>query len=156
MKLFASFVMGMAVLMAGSFVYAEDEFGERFHNENPVALRDKTAPTEPVNPADIEPAAGDEEADTTGSKEPAASDEANTAATEPAAGNEAGTVEGELEQKFDTEVTSTTTDKGDGQTEQHDSVGEGKIRAFYKSEQDGRVMDTEDAAGVEVKVIEFE
>lgn len=127
MKLFASFIMGMAVLMAGSFVYAEDEFGERFHNENPAALKDKTAPVEAVKPEDIEPAAG-ENAD----------------------------IEGELEQKFDTEVTSTTTDKGDGQTEQHDSVGEGKIRAFYKSEQDGRVMDTEDAAGVEVKVIEFE
>ncbi|MGB4107565.1 MAG: hypothetical protein WBK55_07195 [Alphaproteobacteria bacterium] len=127
MKLFASFIMGMAVLMAGSFVYAEDEFGERFSNEKPAALKDDAAPAEPVKPEDIEPAAGE-----------------NT------------DIEGELEQKFDTDVTSTTTDKGDGQTEQHDSVGEGKIRAFYKSEQDGRVMDTDDAAGVEVKVIEFE
>ncbi|MCE7886435.1 MAG: hypothetical protein DYH13_02900 [Alphaproteobacteria bacterium PRO2] len=152
MKLFASFIMGMAVLMAGSFVYAEDEFGERFHNENPVALKDKSAPAEPVKPENIEPAAGEEEPDTTGT-EPAASDKVGT---EPAAGHEAGTIEGELEQKFGTEVTSTINDKGDGQTEQHDSVGEGKIRAFYKSEQDGRVMDTEDAAGVEVKVIEFE
>ena len=144
MKLFASFVMGMAVLMAGSFVYAEDEFGERFHHENPAALKDKNAPAEPVKPENIEPAAGEEE------------EAAPANAAEPAAGNEAATVEGELEQKFDTEVTTSTTDQGDGQTEQHDSVGEGKIRAFYKSEQDGRVMDTEDAAGVEVKVIEFE
>lgn len=127
MKLFASFIMGMAVLMAGSFVYAEDEFGERFHNENPAALKDKTAPPEPVKPEDIEPAAGE-----------------NT------------DLEGELEQKFDTDVTTTTTEKGDGQTEQHDSVGEGKIRAFYTSEQGDRVMDTEDAAGVEVKVLEFD
>ncbi len=144
MKLFASFVMGMAVLMAGSFVYAEDEFGERFHNENPAALKDKNAPAEPVKPENIEPAAGEEEEAT-----PAT-------ATEPAAGNEAGTVEGELEQKFDTEVTTSTTDQGDGQTEQHDSVGEGKVRAFYKSEQGDRVMDTEDAAGVEIKVLEFD
>lgn len=149
MRLFASFIMGMAVLMAGSFVYAEDEFGERFHNENPVALKDKNNPLEPVKPENIEPAAGDEEA------APAPAATAPAASTEPAAGDEAGTVEGELEQKFGTEVTTTTTEKGD-QTEQHDSVGEGKIRAFYKSEQDGRVMDTEDAAGVEVKVIEFE
>jgi hypothetical protein len=54
-----------------------------------------------------------------------------------------------------TEVQSTTQDAGDGVTKQHDSVGDGKVRAFYKSEQDGRVMDSNDAAGVEVKVLDF-
>lgn len=71
MRLFASFIAGMAVLMAGSFVYAGDEFGARFSNENPAALKDSAPPAaEPVNPlADIEPAAGDETGTTEGAPE---------------------------------------------------------------------------------------
>ena len=73
---------------------------------------------------------------------------------EPSAGEKTD-LENELEEKMGTEVNSTTQDLGDGQTKQHDSVGEGAVRTFYKNEADSRVNDQEDAIGVEVKVLEF-
>lgn len=130
MRVFTAFIIGLFVFGAAGFVYAADEFGARFNADAPVALE-----TEEDRLQNIEPAAGD------------ATDETTPGDAAPS---------NELEEKFGTEVTTTTRDSGDGQTEQHDSVGEGKIRAFYKSEQDGRVMDNSDAAGVEVEVLEFQ
>jgi len=154
MKLFATFLTAILVLGAGKFVYAADEFGERFGSNAPTALREG-ATEEETNLQGIEPAAGEETATEGSAPDPATAEDLTVAPTkeEPAAGE--ATLEDDLEVKMGTEVQSTTQDLGDGQVKQHDSVGEGNVRAFYRSEQDGRVMDTDDAAGVEVKVIEF-
>jgi hypothetical protein len=145
MRFFAVFLTGLFVFGAASFVYAADEFGARFNADAPAALESQE--DEAAGLQDIEPAAGDSTDATTEAP-------ADTSGETPAETTEA--VESELEEKFDTEVSTTISDQGDGQIEQHDSVGDGKVRAFYKSETDSRVMDTNDAAGVEVKVLEFE
>jgi hypothetical protein len=150
-----------AVVVTGGFpaLYAADDFGDRFGSAAPTALDEQ--PTV----QDIEPAAGDE-------AEPAApatpanviditapqqdtTEPSVEPAVEPAIEPEGGAkTDAELEAKMGTDVQSSTQELGE-QTQQHDSVGEGKVRAFYKTEQDGRIMDNNDAAGVEVKVLEF-
>jgi hypothetical protein len=87
MKLFMTVLTMIFVSGAAQFVYAADEFGERFGEGSPAALREP-APEEEINPQDIEPAAGDEEAPAVASGNiPAAP--ANDA--EPAAAAEAAT-----------------------------------------------------------------
>ncbi len=61
MKLFMTILTMIFVSGAAQFVYAADEFGERFDDGAPAALREP-APEEEINPQDIEPAAGDENA----------------------------------------------------------------------------------------------
>lgn len=148
-------ILAMTILLAvGStgFAYAaNDEFGRRFDDRTPTALEEEV---EGGSLQDIEPAAGE----AAESKEPSP-ESRDPIAPEPATANpvdEAAEIEQELEDKMGTDVSTTTQDLGDGQLKQHDSVGEGNIRAFYRSEQDGRVMDNSDAAGVEVKVLEFD
>lgn len=61
MKLFMTILTMIFVSGAAQFVYAADEFGERFGEGAPAALREP-ASEEKINPQTIEPAAGDEEA----------------------------------------------------------------------------------------------
>ncbi len=84
MRFFISFLTGAFVLMAGSFVYAADEFGERFGDSGNTALEERTAPVEEPRPEDIEPAAGDAAVDDNNPEKKAASPSA-ASATDPEA-----------------------------------------------------------------------
>ena len=61
MKLFMTILTMIFVSGAAQFVYAADEFGERFGEGAPAALREP-AIEEKADPQDVEPAAGEEEA----------------------------------------------------------------------------------------------
>lgn len=92
MKLFMTILTMIFVSGAAQFVYAADEFGERFGEGAPAALREPVT-EEKASPQDVEPAAGDEEVpvDSSGnipsappanSEEPAAATEAALDATD--------------------------------------------------------------------------
>ncbi len=93
-------------------------------------------------------------------------DAAAVAGIEPAAGDssqedaqaekQSGAVQEELEKKFDTDVTHTVIDRGDGDTNTRDRVGEGEVGIFYDHNKDERLMDDDDSIGVEMKVLEFQ
>lgn len=136
-----------SVLMVTSYAVAADEFGARFGGQAPIALQDEAEGLQ-----DIEPAAGDE----SGNEAAPSPEIIEEKSAEKPSADEATDREQDLEKEMGTDVDSTVQDLGDGQVQQHDSVGEGNVRTFYKSETDGRVMDNNDAVGVEVKVLEFE
>ncbi|MCB9988142.1 MAG: hypothetical protein H6868_02275 [Rhodospirillales bacterium] len=81
--------------------------------------------------------------------EPTLADEVS--AIEPASGEEE-----ELEEVMGDEVTTTVIDHGDGDVSTRDRVGEGDVGIFYQNDRDDRIMDDDDAIGVEMKLLEFQ
>jgi hypothetical protein len=87
-KLFITILMAVFVSGAAQFVYAADEFGERFGEGAPAALRESSS--EEINVQDIEPAAG-EEAGSENNLEPSAGTEIlSEPGIEPATGESGG------------------------------------------------------------------
>ncbi len=62
----------------------------------------------------------------------------------------------ELKEKFDADLTRTTLDRADGDVSSRDRVGDGKVGVFYDHNSDDRIMDEDDAIGVELRLMEFE
>lgn len=145
-RLFSMALMAALMVMSAPFTssQAADEFGPRFTNQAPAALQgpesDALIATQDSDAAgnelnEIAPAAGNAVDGVT-----------------PASDNVVGE---EIGKELGAPVAHTEVDRGAGDTSQHDSVGEGDVGVFYKNNSDDRIKDTDDAVGVEFRLMKF-
>lgn len=139
----------IAVLMITVAAHAADNggFGSSFTNQAPTALGGETstaiaAGEQGAEAAAVEPAAGE--------------DGKKADKVEPSAGPSIKSdEEKELEERFNTDVTRTTFDRGDGNSETRDVMGDGKVGVYYQNDKDDKMNDSSDSIGVNVKILEF-
>lgn len=133
---------------------SSNEFGSSFSNQAPAALKDNADDQDNAAAlADMEPAAGDEAATTVETAaQVQASKQAN--AIQPEAGQKSDE-ERELGERFNTDVTRTEFDRGDGNVRTHDRMGNDKIGVYYETNKDEKLNDSNDTIGVNIKLLEF-
>lgn len=142
-------VIGLIILSVTPFAYAaDDNFGNPFSNQTPGAFDDP----------DPESLAARLNSDSDmGDVDPASLNAIMTAAGDEARQDNLSeqAAEDVLTDEYGTDVTRTVIDRGDGETATRDRMGEGEIGVFYDHKRDERIMDSDDAIGVEIKLHEF-